>query len=97
MSLPLPVYWAVCLDVGHEYAGTVSAMMNGVGQVGSLLSPLVFGAILQFTGSWVYPFIVAGVVSAVGVLLWLGVNPELSLVDELGLRQSEREAKTVLA
>jgi sugar phosphate permease len=97
LEASVPVYWAVCLDVGHEYAGTVSAMMNGVGQVGSLLSPLVFGAILQFTGSWVYPFIVAGVVSAVGVLLWLGVNPELSLVDELGLRQAENEAKTALA
>jgi nitrate/nitrite transporter NarK len=97
LETSVAVYWAVCLDVGHEYAGTVSGMMNSVGQVGSVLSPLAFGAILQFTGSWVYPFVVAGVILVAGVVLWLGVNPELSLVDELGLRQSEREAKTVLA
>jgi sugar phosphate permease len=97
LETSVAVYWAVCLDVGHEYAGTVSGMMNSVGQVGSVLSPLAFGAILQFTGSWIYPFIVACVVLIGGVLLWLGVNPELSLVDELGLCQSECEAKTVLA
>jgi sugar phosphate permease len=97
LETSVAVYWAVCLDVGHEYAGTVSAMMNSVGQVGSVLSPLVFGAILQFTGSWVYPFIVAGVVLVAGVFLWLGVNPELSLVDELGLRQAKNETTTALA
>jgi sugar phosphate permease len=97
LETSVAVYWAVCLDVGHEYAGTVSSMMNSVGQVGSVLSPLAFGAILQFTDSWVYPFIVTGVILIAGVLLWFGVNPELSLVDELGLYQAESEAKTTTA
>ena len=89
LEMAVGVYWAVCLDVGHEYAGTVSGMMNSIGNIGSALSPLVFGAILQFTGSWVYPFIVASAILVVGVLLWLGVNPELSVADELGLRLPE--------
>ena len=92
LEMAVGVYWAVCLDVGHEYAGTVSGMMNSIGNVGSALSPLVFGAILQFTGSWVYPFIVASAILVVGVLLWLGVNPELSVADELGLREGGSRA-----
>jgi cyanate permease len=85
LEMAVGVYWAVCLDVGHEYAGTVSGMMNTVGNVGSALSPLVFGAILQFTGSWVYPFVVASVILVIGALLWLKVDPELSVAEELGL------------
>jgi len=85
LEMAVGVYWAVCLDVGHEYSGTVSAMMNTVGNIGSALSPLVFGAILQFTGSWVYPFVVASCILVAGALLWLKVNPELPVVEELGL------------
>lgn len=91
LEMAVGVYWAVCLDVGHEYAGTVSGMMNTIGNVGSALSPLVFGAILQFTGSWVYPFLVASTILVIGALLWLKVNPELSIVEELGLDKLEEE------
>jgi len=65
--------------------------MNTIGNVGSALSPLVFGAILQFTGSWVYPFLVASTILVIGALLWLKVNPELSIVEELGLDKLEEE------
>jgi len=85
LEMAVGVYWAVSLDVGHEYAGTVSGMMNTVGNIGSALSPLVFGAILQFTGSWVYPFLVASGILVIGALLWLKVDPELSVAEELGL------------
>lgn len=86
LEMAVGVYWAVCLDVGHEYAGTVSGMMNSIGNIGSALSPLVFGAILQFTGSWVYPFLVASAILVIGALLWLKVDPELSVTEELGLK-----------
>lgn len=92
LEMAVGVYWAVCLDVGHEYAGTVSGMMNTIGNIGSALSPLVFGSILQFTGSWVYPFIVAATILIIGALLWLKVNPELTVAEELGLRD-EHKAK----
>ena len=89
LEMAVGVYWAVCLDVGHEYAGTVSGMMNSIGNIGSAASPLVFGAILEYTGSWVYPFLVASALLVIGALLWLKVDPELSVVDELGLTVDE--------
>jgi sugar phosphate permease len=85
-EMAVGVYWAVCLDIGHEYSGTVSALMNSMGGVTSAMSPLVFAAILQFTGSWVYPFMVASAVLVIGALLWLRIDPEKSLVDELNLK-----------
>ena len=91
LEMAVGVYWAVCLDVGHEYAGTVSGMMNTVGNIGSALSPLVFGGILQYTGSWVYPFVVASTILVVGALLWLKVDPELSVAEELGLNVAAAE------
>lgn len=85
LEMSVGVYWAVCLDIGSEYAGTVSGTMNCVGNVGGAITPIVFGMILQSTGSWVYPFILASAVLVVGALLWLRINPERSVGDELGL------------
>ena len=86
LEMAVGVYWAVCLDIGHEYAGTVSGMMNSVGNIGSFLTPLAFGIIVQTTGSWVYPFIIASALLVVGGLLWLRIDPELSIADELSLK-----------
>jgi len=94
LEMAVGVYWAVCLDVGHEYAGTVSGMMNCIGNAGSFLSPIIFGAIVQYTGSWVYPFILASAILVVGSLLWLKTDPETSIIDELGL---EGHAKKTIA
>ncbi|MGA6964825.1 MAG: MFS transporter, partial [Xanthobacteraceae bacterium] len=50
--------WAVPMDVGGKYSGTVSGMMNMAGNIGGALSPLVFGFLVQY-GNWQAPFIVA--------------------------------------
>src|ERR1700726_2862579 len=39
--------WAVPMDVGGKYSGTVSGMMNMAGNIGGALSPLVFGFLAQ--------------------------------------------------
>lgn len=91
LEMAVGVYWTVCLDIGSEYAGTVSGMMNTFGNIGSAVSPLIFGAILHFTGSWVYPFLVAATLLVIGALLWLKINPELTIVEELGLDKPNNE------
>src|SRR5260221_10774369 len=49
--------WAVPMDTGGKYAGTVSGMMNMAGNFGGALSPLVFGYLVQYA-NWQAPFIV---------------------------------------
>jgi MFS family permease len=74
--------WAVPMDVGGEYSGTVSGMMNMAGNIGGALSPTVFGILVQF-GSWTAPFILAAVILLLGAFLWaFWLNPEISVVEE---------------
>lgn len=97
LELSVGIYWAVCLDVGHEYAGTVSGMMNSFGGVGSILSPFLFGVIVEYTGSWMYPFLVASGLLLAGAALWLRIDPEMTISKELKLGESEREPGRIQA
>ncbi|MFL6796618.1 MAG: MFS transporter [Xanthobacteraceae bacterium] len=74
--------WAVPMDVGGKYSGTVSGMMNMAGNIGGALSPLVFGVLVQF-GNWQAPFIVAACLLLVGACIWaFWLSPETSMVGE---------------
>jgi MFS transporter, ACS family, glucarate transporter len=72
--------WSVCLDVGRRHAGVVTGFMNTVGNVGGALSPLVVGYAVERLHSWTLPFYVAAGVFAWGVVMWLMVNPNRSVV-----------------
>jgi MFS family permease len=85
LELSVGIYWAVCLDIGHEYAGTVSGMMNSIGGIGSILSPFLFGLIVEYSGSWMYPFLAASVLLVAGAALWLRIDPEMTISKELRL------------
>jgi sugar phosphate permease len=68
--------WAVPMDVGGEYSGTVSGMMNMCGQFGGALSPIVFG-ILAARQSWIAPFVIAALFLIMGAIIWaLWIDPE---------------------
>jgi sugar phosphate permease len=74
--------WAVPMDIGGEYSGTVSGMMNMGGQIGGALSPTVFG-ILVARGSWVAPFVVAACLLLIGAGIWaFWIDPEVSAIDK---------------
>jgi len=83
------VSWAVVIDVGQEYAGTVSAMMNMSGNLAGALSPVVFGALVQWTGRWEVPFLIAAALSLVAALLWLRIDPERSVLTGARLAPGE--------
>jgi sugar phosphate permease len=61
--------WAVPMDTGGKYSGTVSGMMNMAGNIGGALSPIVFGVLVQY-GSWQAPFIVAAALLIAGAAVW---------------------------
>lgn len=61
--------WAVPMDTGGKYSGTVSGMMNMAGNIGGALSPMVFGFLAQ-VGSWQAPFIVAAALLVAGSAVW---------------------------
>ena len=80
--------WAVPMDVGGEYSGTVSGMMNMAGNMGGALSPIVFGILVQ-GGSWTAPFYVEAGLLCFGACVWAFLlNPEKSVITK-GLNVNE--------
>ena len=68
--------WAVPMDIAPRYAGTASGMMNfGFGLAG-ILSPLVFGALLDWTGGWAAPFCGSIALLLVGAGLSFFMRPD---------------------
>jgi nitrate/nitrite transporter NarK len=48
--------WAVPMDIAPSYAGSASGMMNFGFGIAGIISPVVFGGLLDLTHSWVLPF-----------------------------------------
>jgi MFS family permease len=64
VELVVAPIWAVPMDIAPNYSGSASGMMNFGFGVAGIISPLVFGFLIDRTGSWTLPF--AG---SIGLLL----------------------------
>src|SRR3984957_6585289 len=75
--------WAVPMDVGGEYSGTVSGVMNMAGSLAASISPIIFGVLAQ-RGLWIAPFFISAGVLLTGALIWAFlIDPERSVVDDM--------------
>jgi len=80
LELVVSPAWAVPMDVGGEFSGTVSGVMNMAGSLAASLSPIVFGALIQ-RGLWVTPFFISAAVLLAGALIWgFLIDPERSVL-----------------
>ena len=74
--------WAVPMDTGGKYSGTVSGMMNMAGNFGGALSPIVFGYLAQ-GGNWQAPFIVAAGLMVAGSAVWaFWIDPDKAILTD---------------
>jgi ACS family glucarate transporter-like MFS transporter len=81
MGLMIPVSWSICVDMAREHVGAVSGAMNTAGQVGSLISSVAFGYLVEWTGSYdraLMPLAAALVVSGV---LFASIDPSKTLIE----------------
>lgn len=83
-DLALSACWAVCIDTGKAYAGTVSGCMNTFGNLGGTLSPFLVGVFLERFHSWQLPFYVASAFYFLGALFWLRIDP----TEPVGIRSN---------
>ena len=73
--------WAVPMDVGGQFSGTVTGVMNMVGALGGAATAVVYGKLFN-RGFWVAPFLVSAGVMLVGALIWVFlIDPEKSVVE----------------
>jgi sugar phosphate permease len=67
------VSWAVPLDIGGDFSGSVSAFMNMCGNLGGTLSSVALGYMVSLWG-WNVPFLVTGGLTAFAALLYLRID-----------------------
>lgn len=81
ISLTLGPSWAAAMDVAGGFSGSVSSVMNMVGQAAGSISAIIFGALVEHV-SWLAPFYVISAVMLGSALLWAFlIDPERLVTD----------------
>ncbi|RVT43960.1 MFS transporter [Sphingobium algorifonticola] len=79
LELVVGVAWAIPLDIGGEYAGSVSAVMNTFGNLAGAIAAVATGYIVAQSG-WESAFFVISGLAMVGALLSLKVDASRKLL-----------------
>ncbi len=69
--------WAIPMDVAPAYSGTASGLMNTGSALAAILSPLVFGVVIDATGDWTLPFLGTIGLMLAGTLAAFRMRPDL--------------------
>jgi len=56
--------WAIPMDIAPRFSGSASGLMNSGSALAAIISPLVFGYVIDKTGNWELPFL-----GSIGLLL----------------------------
>jgi cyanate permease len=72
---------SVPMDIAPHYAGSASGMMNFGFGVAGILSPVVFGRLVDVTGSWAIPFYGSLALLLVGAALSFWMRPDRPFVE----------------
>lgn len=81
LELTVGVSWAVSLDVGGEYAGSVSAVMNTCGNIGGAIAGVLTGYIVAEAG-WGPAFYVPSALCVMAAIIFLRLDASSPLFVE---------------
>ncbi|MFN0170576.1 MAG: MFS transporter [Bryobacteraceae bacterium] len=79
LELTIGVSWAIPLDIGGDFAGSVSAVMNTCGNIGGAISPTLLAYLVQSYG-WEVPFVVAAAMCLIAAILYLKIDSTRNIV-----------------
>jgi sugar phosphate permease len=74
LELTVGVSWAIPLDIGGDFAGSIASIMNTFGNLGGAISPVLLGYLLGGYG-WNVPFTISAVLCLVAIFFCFGVDP----------------------
>ncbi len=80
MNMMVPVSWSICVDLAREHVGAVTGAMNTAGQLGSLISSVAFGYLVEWTGSYDLAMMPLAAALIASGLLFASINPSQELV-----------------
>lgn len=81
LELTVPVAWALCLDIAGDFSGSVTGVMNTLGNLGGAISAVMIGYLSTIFG-WTVPFVVSSLLCGVAALLAMRIDPNHSAVAE---------------
>ncbi|MCE4226891.1 MFS transporter [Methylobacterium sp. C25] len=73
--------WSVPMDIAPKYAGTASGLMNTGSAVAAIVSPIVFGFVVDKTGDWTLPFMGSIGLCLLGAVLAFTMHPDRKFED----------------
>jgi MFS family permease len=71
--------WAIPMDIAPRFSGSASGLMNTGSAFAAIVSPLLFGYIVDKTGNWGLPFIGNIVLLLLGAIVAFWMKPEEEL------------------
>ncbi|EOS9810694.1 MFS transporter [Salmonella enterica subsp. diarizonae serovar 16:z10:e,n,x,z15] len=79
LELTIGPIWAVPMDITPKHVGIASGLMNAGSAVAGIISPILFGIIIDKTGNWSLPFYGSVVLLMVGIILTFFMRPDIPL------------------
>lgn len=73
--------WSVPMDIAPTYSGTAAGLMNTGSAVAAIISPIVFGLVVDATGNWTLPFAGSIGLALLGAGLAFTMHPDKPFED----------------
>src|SRR5467141_1856564 len=68
--------WAIPMDIAPRFSGSASGLMNTGSALAAIVSPLVFGYVIDKTGDWTLPFLGSIGLLLIGAMLAFWMKPD---------------------
>jgi predicted MFS family arabinose efflux permease len=81
LELTIGATWALPLDIGAEYAGSVSSVMNTFGNIGGAISPALLPYLVKWFG-WNEPFLLGSSLCLVAAVVYFRIDASRRIVSE---------------
>jgi MFS family permease len=71
--------WAIPMDIAPRFSGSASGLMNTGSALAAIVSPLVFGYVIDKTGDWTLPFLGSIGLLVIGTIVAFWMKPDEEL------------------
>jgi len=82
LELTIAPIWAVPMDIAPRYVGVGSGLMNAGSAVAGIISPIIFGFVIDRTGNWILPFYGSIGILVLGIVASFYIRPDKALQEK---------------
>jgi nitrate/nitrite transporter NarK len=79
LEMTIGPIWAVPMDIAPKHVGVASGLVNAGAAVAGIFTPVVFGLVVDRTGSWTLPFAGSIGLLSIGTVMTFFMRPDIPL------------------